>query len=131
MAGLGRALLIKQGSTVIAAGIRTKSVSINNEAVDITSDDDAGWRELLEEPGQKQIDISFSGITKDDTMRDLIMNGASAMLETVSIEFPDGGMLSGDFFFVSLAESGEYKGATTFDATLNSSGEITYAPVST
>jgi predicted secreted protein len=129
-ANVGREFLLKKDGVVLCAGVQNKSVTINNEPVDITSDDDAGWRTLLETVGLRSIDISFSGVTKDTSLKDLVLSATGAMIEDVTIEYPDGSEIEGDFFFASLGESGEHNGAVLFDASLNSSGEMTYTPVS-
>ena len=55
-AAKGRSLLIKKGSTVLA-GMRTKGVAINGEPIDITSDDDSGYRTLLSDVGTLSVDL--------------------------------------------------------------------------
>lgn len=129
-ADVGRELIIKKGSSIICAGISNKSVTINNEPVDITNDDDSGWRAYLSKAGVKSVDISFSGVTKNATLLDLV-SGELILLEEISIEFPDGSVIEGDFVFATMSQSGESGGAITFDATLNSSGEITVTAGST
>ena len=109
------------------AAIRTKSGTINREPIDVTTDDDAGWRTLLTEPGQKQVDLSFSGLTEDEVLIAAIMAEEPLGFDDVELRLASGGTLSGDFFFVSLSFSGEYNGAVTFDGELQSSGEIAYA----
>ena len=54
---------------MVFAGVRSKSLSINNDPVDVTSDEDGGYRTLLDTPGQVALDITFSGIEKDTVMR--------------------------------------------------------------
>jgi predicted secreted protein len=130
MGNVGREFLIKKSDVVLCAGIQNKSVTINNTPVDISSDDDDGWRKLLSVTGLKTIDISFSGVAKSDELKELAMDGTSVMLEDITIEYADGSTLEGDFFFASLGESGGSNEAITFDASLNSSGEITFAPAS-
>lgn len=127
-ASIGRELLIKRGSVVIA-GVRSKSASINGEAVDITSDDDSGFRTLLSTVGTKSMDLSVEGVTKDATLRAAMLSGSSLLLTDVNLEYPNGDTVSGDFFLTSLEESAPYNEATTFTASLQSSGEFTYVAV--
>lgn len=126
-AAKGRSLLVKRGAVVIA-GLRTKGVSFNGEPIDVTTDDEAGYRTLLADPGTKSIDLSIEGLTKDDDLRVAVLNGASLMLTDVTITYPDGGILAGDFFLTSLEESGSYNEAITFSGSLQSSGAWTYTP---
>lgn len=124
----GRDLLIKRNNTVIA-GVRTKGVAINREPVDITNDDDDGWRAVLAQPGEKQIDLTVGGVTKDDVLRAVAFT-EPGIFEDMTLEYPDGSVIAGDFFLANYNESGEYNDAITFEATLQSSGVFTYTPPS-
>lgn len=130
-ASIGRDLVVKDAGVspaVTVAGVRTKGVNINAEPVDVTDDDSSGWRELLDEPGQKQVDLSLSGVTDDDTWRAKMMTSiATQAHEDMEITYPDGGTLTGKFFIASYNETGEYNGAVTFEMELQSSGTITFA----
>src|SRR6056297_610333 len=106
-ASVGRNLQIKQSTTVLA-GVRTKGVSINREAIDITNDDDAGYRTLLAEAGQMSLDLSIDGITKDAVLRAAVMSASDITLSGITIEYPNGDAISGTFMLVSLEESGTY-----------------------
>ena len=122
----GRKLLIKRNGSIIA-GVRTKGVTFNREPVDITNDDDDGWRGVLAEPGEKQLDLSVGGVSKDDTLRAIAFTDP-AVLEDMTLEFPDGGLIAGDFFVSNYSETGNYNEAITFEASFQSSGVITYTP---
>lgn len=124
-AAKGRDLLVKKGSTVLA-GVRTKGISINGEPIDITSDDDDGYRTMLADAGTYSVDLSVEGITKDDTLVAIIMAGGSLMLTDITIDYPNGKTLSGSFFLNSVEETGTYNEAVTFSASLQSSGTFTY-----
>lgn len=126
-AAKGRSLLVKQGSTVIA-GIRTKGIAIAAEPIDITSDDDLGYRKLLGEAGMYSLDISIEGITKDAVLRADIAAGGTVELTNISIEYPDGATITGTFFLASYEESGAYNEAITFTGALQSSGAWVYTP---
>ena len=123
-AQVGRKILLKRDGTVLA-GVRTKSVAINREAIDITNDDDIGFRNLLAEPGERQVDLTVSGITVNSILRDASFEDP-AVLEDLSLEYPDGSKIEGDFFLASYTENAEYNDAVSFDATLNSAGVIAY-----
>ena len=128
----GRQLLVQRniGSpptpTTIAA-IRTKNPTIAREPVDVTADDDNGWRVLLDVPGQQQIDLSFSGITENDELIAAIFAG-SASFEDIIIVLPSGATVQGNFFFNNLSLTGEYNNAVTFEGEMQSSGEPTFTP---
>jgi predicted secreted protein len=46
-ASKGSTWLIKKTAAVICAGVVSKDVKYNGEPIDISSDDSAGWRELM------------------------------------------------------------------------------------
>lgn len=121
---LGRNMVLSKSSTAIA-GVRTRSFAVNNTPVDITSDDSSGWRELLVEPGDKSIEISVSGVATDTV---LLTNALSTSDISGSYSLAwDSNTLSGTFMVASFAQTGEYNGAVTFEATLQSSGAVTLA----
>ncbi len=134
-AKIGREFLIKKGATVLA-GVRTKAFSFAGEPVDVTTDDDTGFRTLLAESGQEALDISVEGLTKDTILRAAALTGtAGLMLTDITLEFPktgtqvtSGDKIAGSFFLASLEESGTYNDAMTFSASLQSSGAWTYTP---
>ena len=126
-ASAGRELLIKKGVSVIA-GVRTKTVTINGEPIDVTTDDDSGFRTLLASAGLRSIDLSVEGVTKDATLRAIVAGVSSQLLTDISIEYPNGDTIDGDFYLVNIEESGEYQDALTFSASLQSSGPFTYTP---
>lgn len=125
-ANVGRLLKIKQGSTTIA-GVRSKTITANGEPIDITTDDENGYRTLLSDPATRSLDISVEGLTKDNTLRSAILTGSSALLLTdINIEFPNGDTITGDFFFNSHEETGNHTDAVGFTASFQSSGEWTF-----
>ena len=128
-AAIGRTLTLEWGadSPATIAGIREKSVALNGNPVDVTSDENNGWRELLEESGENQVNISFSGVTKDgDRLRDAWFNGDR--MAAATIDYPDGGSLTGQFLLATFNETGTYNDAITFEGELQSSGVVTYTP---
>lgn len=108
------------------AGVKEKDVAINGEPIDITSDDDNGWRVLLTVPGQKQIDFKVTGVTKD---RKLLADWFAGLLtQNATLTYEDGATISGNFFLSAYSDKGNFKDATAFDATLMSTGTIVYTP---
>lgn len=133
----GRNLTLKDAAGVVIAGIRTKGVSINNEPIDVTTDDDGGVRRLLEtvaggtlEVANKMIDISFDGITKVGMLAVLRQKAAdgTALVEVYTITYPDGATLVGKFAFISFEETGAYQDAVTFTGELQSTEAWVYTP---
>ena len=126
---IGRNLKIKKGGTVIAA-VRAKSISWAGEPVDITTDDDAGFRTLLSDAqGQEQIDISGDGVTTDSIFRDIALDPATSKhLTDITLEWETGEIIAGDFRLASYEETGPYNEARTFTFSLQSSGQWVYTP---
>ncbi len=122
-ASIGRSYLIKKADTALA-GVRTKSLSINHEPVDVTTDDENGFRTLLSEVGESSFELTVDGVTKDSTLFDAATASASKLLTDVTIDHPNG-VISGDVYLASYEETGAYNDAITFSATFQSSGEWT------
>jgi predicted secreted protein len=120
-AAIGRSYLVKKGATALA-GVRTKSLSINHEPVDITTDDEDGFRTLLGAVGESSFELSVDGVSKDSTLFDEALGSSTKLLTDVTIEHPNG-IISGDVFLASYEETGAYNDAITFSATFQSSGE--------
>jgi predicted secreted protein len=110
----------------VVLGIREKGVALNGEPIDITSDEDAGWATILSTPGQNDIKISLSGVTKDRRLKDDWFAGTRT--RTVTISYSDGSTLVGSFFLASFKEGNPYKDASTFDCELMSTGIPVWTP---
>lgn len=123
----GRLLKIKRGSANIT-GVRTKSLTHSGDPVDITTDDEDGYRTFLAEEGQRAIDTTVEGLTEDADLRSAALTGTTLLLTDVNIEFPNGDTITGNFFFNNFEESGEYQGAVAYTASFQSSGPWVYTP---
>lgn len=124
MADTGRDLLILKNATAIA-GAQENGISIDNSPVDITSIGSGGYRTLADFAGMRSLDISISGVWENKIIRDEALGG-TLLLTDITIEFADGGSLSGDFYLASYEENGAHDGSVTFTASLQSSGAWTY-----
>ncbi|TXH55058.1 MAG: hypothetical protein E6Q97_09630 [Desulfurellales bacterium] len=126
MAETGRALTISWDGTVLV-GVRTKGYTVTNDYVDVTTDDDAGWRTLLATPGLRSLEVTVGGVTGDQVLLAAMMQ-ANITGETLVVNLPTStGTLTGTFLVSSYEESGEHSGSVEFTATFMSSGEVTYA----
>lgn len=105
-------------------GVREKGIELNGEPIDITSDDDDGWRALLSLPAENQVNINLNGVTKNARLKNDWFSGDR--LQAASLTFPDGAVITGTFFMTSFKEGITYKDAVTFECVLNSSGTISY-----
>jgi predicted secreted protein len=122
-ADIGRNISFTWGGSSIL-GLREKGIAIAGEPVDVTSDEDSGWRTLLTVAGQNEISLSISGVTKDKTLIGDWFQGTRT--KEAIITYPDGSTLTGDFYLSSYTDTGPYMDAITFDATLLSTGEVVF-----
>lgn len=117
----GRKVTVSVGGSVVATA-RTTSMTINNEAVNITSAGDDGIRRMMDEAGEKSVEITLDGLYEGSSLMDLAL--ATSLLEAVVLDYGDY-TLGGDFFISSYNEGQPYNEAITFSATLMSSGAVT------
>ena len=129
----GKDLLLKidtsgSGSFATVAGLRSRQIAFNAEAVDVTDADSAGrWRELLAGAGVKRASISGSGIFRDAstdaTVRTVFFDGT---IRDWQVIVPDFGTLQGAFQVTSLEYSGEHNGEVAYQLALESAGAIAF-----
>ena len=136
---LGRSLLVKIGdgagseAFTAIAGLNSKSITINNSAIDVTTPDattpgGALWASNLN--GLKSMSISGDGIFLDESAQEGRLNTIAMEANPVAnfeLVVPDFGTYSGEFRVTSLEFGGETEGATTFSLSLESNGTVTYA----
>lgn len=108
------------------AGMRSTSLSINNEQVDVTDKGDVPWRTLLA-VGIRSMELSASGIFSDDLSLADIMNDVTAgSIVNFQVTSGRGDKFQGDFLVASCERSGEYNGAEQYSLSLASAGVVTY-----
>lgn len=116
------------GSYQAIAALRTKSLKLNSEFVDITTSDSSNqWREGLANAGVKSIEISGSGVFTDATYQNLLVT--YAMQNTIrnwQLVHTQLGTFVGPFHVSAFEVTGDYNGEVTFTMTLMSAGEITF-----
>ena len=128
---IGRDVVLTWDSVAVAGG-KTTGMTINNTAVDVTTNDSSGWRTLLAESGQQNVDLTISGILVDSTLMAASISGdtTAATLFTFPKELDgdtaSGPVIGGTFKMVSFATGEETEAGVTFDASFQSSGEVTF-----
>lgn len=132
----GKDLLLKvdsdgAGTFTTVAGLRSRSITLNAETVDVTHAESAGqWRELLEGAGAKHARIAGAGIFKDQAsdalIRAYVFNGTIRVWQIV---VPSFGVIAGPFQIASFELTGKHDGEVAFDVTLESAGELTFAAI--
>jgi TP901-1 family phage major tail protein len=125
--------LIPTGDTVpvTVAGLRTKRIALNAQAVDVTDSESTGrWRELLSGAGVQRCALSGAGIFKDASTDAAVRAGFFAgAIQTWQVIVPDFGMISGPFLTTALEYSGSHDGELTFDIALESAGALTFTVI--
>ena len=116
------------GSYRLTSNLESNAPAI--DMIDVTTDDDAGIRTLLEAAGQHQIDMSVEGLLANDSLLEQIVSG-TLFIQELTIKFPftfttTQATIVGDFRFNNFESSGEYQDAITFSATLQSTGTFTF-----
>ena len=120
----GREVLLTIGGQTIL-GVQTKGISVNNEMIDTTDDNSAGWIEYSAIAGQKSVELPISGMVKNLELLRAIM-GIGSQIYACTITYPDNSVVAGDFAMTSFSDTGEYGSAYTFEVTLASSGVVTF-----
>lgn len=140
----GKDILMKintSGSTyVTVGGLRSTSITLNDESVDITNKDSAGTRTLLAGAGVNSVSISGSGVFTDSTSEVLVRTSYAAQQNTSdgsqaqtpafkNFQFlvTDLGTYTGSFQITSIEYAGEYNGEATYSMSFESAGYITFA----
>ena len=97
------------------AGLRTTQISVNGEAVNITSKDSGGWRQLLPGAGVRAVSVSGAGIFTGSAAETRIKTNALAgTLDDYELSFESGERLRGRFLVTRLDYAGDYNGERTY-----------------
>ncbi|PQV52893.1 putative secreted protein [Defluviimonas denitrificans] len=119
------------GAAVEIARAKADSGTINNEAIDATTKDDAGVRTYLNDIGVKSMSLSCSGILSDGitTLIGLAANaGDGTALHWFELDIEGLGTFRGQFFITTFTPGGnEGAEAATFEMALESSGAIAWS----
>ena len=134
----GSAFLLKDNSTGTPAtigGLRSTSMSINGEMVDITTKDSNAFitsgndkaRDLLQGGGIRSMSISASGVFTDSSTENILRGFAfDGAIQNYDLIFGDGSSVKGAFLITSYERAGEYNGEETYSVSLESHNTITY-----
>lgn len=122
---VGRKVVLEWDNTLLS-GVREKGIKLDGSAIDVTSDENDGWQELLTEAGENKMEISLSGVLKSDKLKNDWNAGNRTKI--VTLTYPNGGEFAGTFFLANYSEKGTYKDGVTFEATLMSSGKPVWTP---
>jgi len=134
---LGRALLVKIGdgggteTFANLCGLNSKSLTINNSSIDVTTPDCASpegalWTATL--AGLKNVSVSGDGFF-EDSVAEARMNTVAMSADNAcnfQIIVPDFGTYAGSFRIASLEFGGETEGGVTYSLSLESNGAVTF-----
>ena len=128
------------GTKTTIGGLRSTSITLNDESVDITNKDSLGTRTLLAGAGVNSLSVSGSGVFTDSAAEVAVRTAFAAQQNTTdgssaqtaafeSFEFiiPNLGTYTGAFQITSLEYAGEYNGEATYSMSFESAGYITFA----
>jgi TP901-1 family phage major tail protein len=131
----GKDMLLKvrddTSAFVTVAGLRSRRIAFDAEAVDITHAESAGrWRELLSGAGVKKASITGGGVFKDG-VTDLLARQTffDGVIRDWRVIIPDFGTIEGPFQISGLDYRGEHQGEVTFDMSLESAGALTFTAI--
>lgn len=127
----GSAFLLKVGNGAeppvfaTVAGMRTTQLSVNGEAVNVTSKDSGGWRDLLSGAGVRSVSVAGSGIFTGSAAEARIKtNALGGALDDYELSFESGERMRGPFLVTRLDYSGDYNGERNYTLSLESSGPV-------
>ena len=111
------------GELVLISALRSTTMTLNIEAIDVTDKDGSLWKTLLEGAGVQNASIKASGMCNNSAsfafVRASTITGA---LINVRIESNVDDFYDGVFKITSMESSGDYNKEEIFSLTLDSSG---------
>ncbi|MEO0880305.1 MAG: phage major tail protein, TP901-1 family [Pseudomonadota bacterium] len=130
----GKDLLLKIGDNgspenfTTVAGLRTRSLSLNAQTVDVThAESVGGWRELLAGAGIRQASVAGAGVFLNDAsaaeIRAAFFAGAARVWRIV---IPGFGVIEGRFLIANLDYGGEFNGEASVSMALESAGALIF-----
>jgi TP901-1 family phage major tail protein len=127
----GSAFLLKVGNGAnppifaTVAGMRTTQMSVNGEAVNVTSKDSGAWRELLSGAGVRSVSVAASGIFTGSAAEVRVKaNALAGTIDDYELSFESGERMRGRFLVTRLDYAGDYNGERNYALSLESSGEV-------
>jgi TP901-1 family phage major tail protein len=130
----GSAFLLKVGdggqTPVFAtvAGLRTTQLSVNGEAVVVTTKDSGGWRQLLSGAGVRSVSVSGAGVFTGSVAEARVRgNALGGVLDDYRLSFEGGETMTGRFLVTRLDYAGDFNGERTYTLSLESSGPVVAA----
>ena len=130
----GSAFLLKVGdgaavpAFATVAGLRTTQLSVNGEAVVVTSKDSGGWRQLLSGAGVRSVSVSGAGVFTGSAAETRVkVSALSGVLDDYRLSFESGDSMTGRFLVTRLDYAGDFNGERSYTLSLESSGPVVVA----
>ncbi|WP_066546249.1 MULTISPECIES: phage major tail protein, TP901-1 family [unclassified Sphingomonas] len=127
----GSAFLLKVGdggspvAFATVAGLRTTQLSVNGEAVVITSKGSGGWRELLSGAGVRSVSVSGAGVFTGSAAEARVKaNALAGTIDDYRLSFESGETMTGRFLVTRLDYAGDFNGERNYTLSLESSGPV-------
>jgi predicted secreted protein len=114
------------GPLVAVPGVTDKGITRQGATIDVSSDEDGGYRVLLGRIGQREINITLSGFLKSNVLRAAWHGGDSTCFGLFRMVWPNGDQLDGSAVLANFDETGKFDGAETFTAAIQTTGPWTY-----
>jgi TP901-1 family phage major tail protein len=109
--------------------MKATSMSVGNAVVDVTTKDEAPWKTLLADAGDRSVAMTVSGVCKDSVgenyVRDFAFDGAMANFQIVD---QAGDTATGSFLVSKFEWTGNHNGAQEYSMSIESSGPVTFTP---
>ncbi len=130
----GKDLLLKLGDGEVSetfsviGGLRTRTLSLNAQTVDVTHSQSAGgWRELLAGAGVRQASVSGAGVFLNDAAAEAVR--AVFFVDEARnwrIVVPGFGTVEGPFVIANLDYAGEHDREASMVLALESAGALSF-----
>ena len=129
----GKDILLKiaaigSSNFVTIGGLRTRSIALNAQTIDVSHAETEGWRELLGDAGFRSAKISGTGVFLTDAAAEEVRACffASA-IRRWQVIIPGFGQFEGPFQITALDYAGEYKSEVSVGLTLDSAGVLEFS----
>src|SRR3546814_18408191 len=100
-------------------------MSVDGGAVNGTTKESGGWRELLSGAGVRSVSVSAAGIfTGSDAEVRLRGHALSGTIDDYELSFESGARMRGRFLVTRLDYAGDYNGELNYTPKLESSGPV-------
>lgn len=120
---IGRVLTVTLDGVPLAK-VQTKRVAISHGEIDVSHEEQDGYRRLLPVRDTTSMTVDVEGVAAGGNVNRLVAAYFADQYIPVGVELPTGRFFSGDCVLTGLSFNGPVSSVTTFSATLTFSGEV-------